>query len=643
MFTDMVDYSALAQANEAVALSVLEVHNRLLRPVFQRFLGREVKTAGDSFLVEFESALDATHCAVEIQRVLHEYNLNAETGRRINVRIGVHIGDVVRTNGDVLGDAVNIASRVEAVAPSGGICLTQQVYDQIQNKISNTLVKLPPTSLKNIRLPIGVYRVVQPWDAAGPEISVSGISAGRRLAVLPLANISPDPRDEYFADGLTEELISVLSQVQGLSVIARTSVVGYKIAPKSVAQVGVDLGVDSVLEGSVRKAGNRIRITLQLIDVGSQGHIWASSYNRELDDVFAIQADIAERTAQALQLEFAKAGVSRGKARPTSDLAAYDLYLRGLVASTEPKSRSIDEAARCFEEATKLDPGFAGAYAAWANVYVAASGDSLPMQQVMPRARELAARALELDPHSSEAHSALGNIAFQFDLNWRLAEEEFGKAIALNPSNVTAHRFFGLMLVALNRFDEAKDEYRRVTELDPGTTARSTLTWAESLSGNHDGAIADAERERDADPSSVANHVYLGLFYAAAGRRAEAEREANFPVAGATGVVRFDHALLEAVLGRPDAPRALLVEIERGVANVYASATDLATLYAALGEKTRALDLLEKDFREGDKTLWLYYHGVWFDSVRKDPRFVSLLRQYGLPVSPPGSSNGSSR
>jgi len=635
MFTDMVGYSTLAQVDEAASLDVLDRHNRLLRPVFQRFRGREVKTVGDAFLVEFDSALDAARCAVEIQRTLHEHNVSLDAGKRIRIRIGIHVGDVVRSNGDVLGDAVNIASRIHALAEPEGICLTQQVYDQVQNKISNPLVRLPPTSLKNIRVPVGVYKVVQSWDSPRAEVRVMGRSAGRRLAVLPLANISPDPKDEYFADGLTEELISVLSQVQGLSVIARTSVAPYKLAPKSVSQVGVDLGVDSVLEGSVRKAGSRIRITLQLIDVGSEGHIWASSYNRELDDVFAIQADIAERTAQALQLEFAKGNVNRGKTRPTSDLAAYDLYLRGLVASTQPAGKGVEEAARCFEQATKLDPAFAEAFAAWANLYVAASGYSLPMQQVMPRARELAARALELDPNSSDAHSALGNIAFQFDLDWRRAEEEFGKATTLNPSNVTAHRFFGLMLVALNRFDEAKDECRRVTALDPGTSARATLTWAEALSGNFAGAIAEAERERDADPSSAANHVYLGLYYVAAGRRADALKEAAFPVTRATELVRFDHALLDALVGKTDDPRALAADIERGEAKLYVSATDLATLYGALGERERALELLERDFREGDRTLWLYYHGAWFDSIRNDPRFLSLLRSYGLPVDPP--------
>ncbi len=632
MFTDMVGYTALAQDDEAEALTVLDRHNRLLRPIFEKFRGREVKTVGDAFLVEFESALDAARCAVEIQRTLHELNTAPGHGREIRLRIGIHVGDVVRTNGDVLGDAVNIASRIEALAEPEGICLTQQVFDQIQNKIANPLVKMPPTDLKNVRLPVGVYKVLQPWADRSSGSRSGGRRDGRHLAVLPLANISPDPRDEYFADGLTEELISVLSQVRGLSVIARTSVAPYKLAPKSVAQVGAELGVDSVLEGSVRKAGNRIRITLQLIDVESQGHVWATSYNREIDDVFAIQSDIAERTAQALKLEFARAGASAGRTKPTPDLAAYDLYLRGLVASRKPDGEGNDEAIRCFDQATRLDPNFAEAYAAWANLYVVASGEYMPMPEVMPRARELAARALALDPSSSDAHSSLGNIAFQFDQDWQRAEEEFGRAIALNASNVTAHRFFALMLVALDRFEEAEDEYRRVLQLDPGSESGGLLSWINLLQGKYDAAIAYAEEARDANPTGVSSHVALGLAYLGAGRIADARREADFPTTGAKANVVYDHALLNALVGRPEAARALAAEIERGEAKSYLSKSDLAMLYGALGEKTQALDLLEVAHREGDRVLWLYYHGPWFATVRDEPRFVALLRQYGLPV-----------
>jgi len=645
MFTDMVDYSALAQSDEAGALALLDLHNRLLRPIFQRFHGREVKTVGDAFLVEFESALDAARCALEVQRILHEHNASAPGDRQIRVRIGIHVGDVVPAKDDVLGDAVNIASRIQPLADPGGICLSQQAYDQVQNKIAVPIVRMPPVSLKNLRLPLTVYRIGPPGPVrpAAPEAGES--KRRREIAVLPLANISPDPTDGYFADGLTEELISVLSQVRGLCVIARTSVAPYKATPKTVAEIGAELGVGTILEGSVRKAGNRIRITLQLIDVATQQHIWSSSYNREIDDVFAVQSDIAERTAQALRLELTKSereGVAR---RPTRNLEAYDHYLRALVAMRQLRGSSefpalaesksqLAHAVGEFERATSLDPGFAEAFAAWANLYVAISGDVLPMREVMPRARELAERAIALDPDSSEAHAALANIVFQFDHDWARAEAEFGKAIALNPSNLDAHSFLGLMLFALGRFEEAKEEIRETIRLDPGGDHEGFLVWAEADAGNLKPAIDFAEEFYSKNPTSGSAHVHLGLVYLLAGRTADALREADKPIEGATDEVRFDHALLNALLGRTEAARAVVAAAEAGTFGMYVSPTYLAMMYSALGEKSRALDLLEKDFREGDHVLWLWYRGNFFDPIRDDPRFVALLRAYGLPTDP---------
>jgi adenylate cyclase len=633
MFTDMVGYSALAQVDESSALVMLERHNQLLRPLFSKFRGREIKTVGDAFLVEFESTLDAVRCALEIQRSLHDHNAASAGEGKIRIRIGIHVGDVVEVDGDLLGDAVNIASRIEPLADPEGISLTQQAYDQVQNKISTRFAKLPPVALKNIRLPMTVYRVVLPWSSEGAEGTNPRPVGGLNLAVLPLANISPDPNDEYFADGLTEELITQLSQVQDLTVIARTSVIPYKLAPKSIAQVGSELGVDTILEGSVRKAGQRIRITLQLIDVDSQRHLWASSYDRDIGDVFAVQTDIAERTAGALRLELTKARHPQVARKPTPDPVAYDVYLRGLVAASEPSAATVSEAIRYFEEATRLDPDFAEAFAAWANLYVMAAGDFLPMREAMPKARALVAKALELDPNSSDAHVALANIALQFDSDWGRAEAEFEKAISLNPSNAVACRFFSILLLVLERFEEAKEMCRRAIRLDPGRESlQGTLAWAEFDSGNVEAAFAYAEKSRDNEPTSVAKHVQLGLIYLAAGRTDDARREADVPLVDAADEERFDHALLNALVGRPEAARVVAAEVERGQAKSYTSATHLAMLYAAMGESSRALDLLEQDYRDGDRVLWLFHRGVFFDSIREDPRFVALLRRYGLVV-----------
>jgi adenylate cyclase len=302
MFTDMAGYTALGQENEHASLELLEGHRQLLRPLFSKHAGREIKTMGDAFLVEFHSALEATLCAIDIQSTVHSRNL--ERGEKLQVRVGIHVGDVVHQGNDVLGDAVNIASRIEPLAMPGGICLSEQVHDQIRNKVPYQLIKIQAGPLKNVRERFDVYKVVLPWDRSDAGAETSPRLDRRRVAVLPFVNISPDPADEYFADGMTEELISTMSRIRGLSVIARASVMGYKGGQKKISDVAKELEVGTVLEGSIRKAGNRLRITVQLIDSQTSDHRWAESYDRELRDVFAVQSEISKTVAEALEVQF---------------------------------------------------------------------------------------------------------------------------------------------------------------------------------------------------------------------------------------------------------------------------------------------------------------------------------------------------
>lgn len=236
MFTDMVGYSALSQSNESQALEVLQRHNDLLRPFFPKFNGREIKAIGDSFLVEFDSALDALKCAIEIQSFLHDYNASTSGQWKINLRVGIHLGDVIHRDMDVFGDAVNIASRIEPVAESQGICISGQMYDQVRNKVPQSLVKLEQRELKNIESPIDIYKIVMPWEKEAP-VKDQGYPSNR-IAIMPFASLSPDPNDEFFADGVTEEIISTVSGISGLSVISRQSIVGYKGTRKKVKEIG---------------------------------------------------------------------------------------------------------------------------------------------------------------------------------------------------------------------------------------------------------------------------------------------------------------------------------------------------------------------------------------------------------------------
>src|SRR5229473_8100234 len=263
MFTDMVDFTTISEKNEALALTLLEEHRKLLRPVFVRHEGLEVKTIGDGFLVEFPSALEAVRCALEIQQLMYRRNQSVPSERKILLRVAVHLGDVEHRDGDVYGDAVNIASRIQSLADPGGICITQQVFDHVRNNEEFRTVALGQNQLKNVHISTEVYRVLPPTERT--KLNEIEALEPRRIAALPLAILSSDQQNDYFADGLTEEIINTLSSIPELRVIARTSVMKYKQVNKSVGEIGRELKVGSVLEGSVRKAGSRLRISLQLI------------------------------------------------------------------------------------------------------------------------------------------------------------------------------------------------------------------------------------------------------------------------------------------------------------------------------------------------------------------------------------------
>jgi adenylate cyclase len=438
MFTDMVGFTALTQSDEAQSLAVLERHNKLLRPIFSKYRGREVKTIGDSFLVEFDSALDATNCAVEVQRFLHDYNISSRDEWKIALRIGVHLGDVVRSGDDILGDAVNIASRLQPLAEPEGVCISEQVYDQVRNKIPEALVKLEPHDLKGVRFAVDAYKVVMPWNHG---TAPSRTQADRnRVAVLPFANMSPDPNDEYFADGMTEELIDRLAQVKGLEVIARTSVMSYKKKEKNVLEIARELEAGSVVEGSVRKAGNRVRVTAQLINGATQGHVWSSHYDGSLDDIFAVQSEIAEKVAGELKVQLLQSEKKALEKKPTQNMEAYSEFLRGRELLREGSEPSLRQALEIFERAVELDPSFARAFEGQAECLVTLANDGYePYQETNARGEHLAKRSLELDPDLAEAHATLAYVYFGED-RVISCEVEAKRALELNPNISDAYR-----------------------------------------------------------------------------------------------------------------------------------------------------------------------------------------------------------
>ena len=633
----MVGYTTMTQLDESLAMEVLEKHTRMLRPFFPRFNGREVKALGDSFLVEFESALDALRCAIEIQSYLHDYNMSSKEGRKIMLRIGIHLGDVIHQGGDVFGDAVNIASRIEPIADPEGVCVSEQIFAQVRNKIPQPFVKLGPKDLKNVQFPIDVYKVQMPWEESSSSTMELRLPTNR-IAILPFANISPDPHDEYFADGMTEELISTMSKVAGLRVIARTSVVGYKNSQKKIDQIAKELGVGTVLEGSVRKAGDRLRITVQLIEARTSDHLWAESYDRDLKDVFAIQSDISKTVVEALKVRLLSTEKKDIERRPTESVEAYQAYLKGRYHLNQDTKDDYSEAKKYLEEAVKLDPRFALAYAGISDYYHGVSHYNwLSPEEAFPVMKEKAIKALEIDPRLAEGHAALGAVYFHYEWKWGDAEKEFIRAIELKPSYVSAYDMYSYLLAVMGRNEESYEQQKVKYELSPEYGTRgwgAGLSWAALRVGRTKEGIARLEEIVRADPDSAVLHDSLGFAYYHASKVEDAINEVSKAVALSRGDIFFkaDLALLLALAGRNEEADSILKELTEASKNTYVSDVQIGHIQYCLGRHDEAFENIEKAFarRAIDlpdiRTSLLPYVAEF----RADPRWVSIETRMGL-------------
>jgi adenylate cyclase len=629
MFTDMVGFTTSAQDDEAQALLLLREQEQILRPLFAVNRGREIKSTGDGFLVEFDSALRAVQCAIAVLQRLRMRNAQAGV-RPIEVRISVHLGDVEERGGDIFGDAVNVASRMVPIAPPGGVCISRAVYDLVRNKLADSFEPVHSVKLKGVHVPVQLFRLVAPREIVQVPAHEP---VGTRLAVLPLVNISPDPADEYLADGLTEELIGTLSRIAELRVIARTSVGQYKSTSKPIAQIAAELDVGTVLEGSVRKAGHRLRIALQLVDARTQERLWGDTFDRELTDVLAIQTEVAERTAAALRLDLLATAREALARRPTLNVTAYTFYLRGIHSARKSTDQGHREAIQYLEQAVESDPQFSPAHSYLANEYLGLSGESLAPSEALPRAKELVDVALALDPESSEAHTAWGNLAMQLDQDWRAAETAFKKAIVLNPSNAEAHYWYAILLIALRRFGEAKVELRKAVELEPlWRHLKRWLAEADLRAGDISSATALLEEEREASPNDLGARVRLGLLYAMAGRLEEARKEMGEIPRPTRPFDALDWADLCFYLGRPDEVRRLVADLESEAKLHYIPTVVIAALYARLGETMKCLEQLERGYQRWDRGLWLDCQSHLFDPVRKQQRFQVMLTRLKVPA-----------
>ncbi len=639
MFTDIVGYTAMSQRDEKQALRILENHNDMLRPIFAKHGGTEVKTIGDSFLVEFASALAATECAIEIQQRLAEVNRSRKDSP-VMLRIGLHLGDVIRRGNDIFGDAVNIASRIEPLAEPGGICLSEEVYSVIRNKIAYPIEMVPAVSLKNVELPMNVY-TIRSLSGAGEERGILKDGA-TRLAVLPLSNISPDPKDAYFADGMTEELITVLSQVQGLRVIARTSVEPYSKRDKSVAQIARELRVGSVMEGSVRMARDRIRVTVQLINGKTEEHLWSEKYDRRLDDIFEIQTDIAKQVANSLRVKLLPNELDRIESRAPVNASAYSAYLKGRALLVSRTEADLKEAKEIFESALALDPAYAPAYSGLADAYMFLGdySSAIPLSTAERQARELVSKSLEINPDLAEAQATLG-VLLAREYDFEGAEKELRRAISLNPSYSNAHNWLGQFVLAeQGRYRECLEELHLAELADPLSIVVlvNELSWLLLFEANLEQAalkLAKASQLYPEHPMTTNANVFFQLVSRNYSRAIDLSLEAIEH--GELAHTSFLMAWLVTAyseIGNREEARKWLARVEELPEGTPYRSVLLTLAYGGLDEANGFFIWARRAIEE--KTM-SFGHLRLIDreiptvrNVRQDPRFIELFRKVGL-------------
>ncbi len=600
MFTDIVGYTALMSKDESAAIKLLQKNGEIQAPLAKQHNGEFIKEMGDGTLLSFNSALDAVRCALKIQQASKDWP-------NLKLRIGIHIGDTLFKNGDIFGDGVNVASRIEALAKPGEVYISQQVQHIVRNQSDFEVDFIGEKQLKNVGHPIGVYSIKtkgQPAETittpsyreSNPEI--------KSIAVLPFSNMSTDEEQEYFCDGIAEDILNDLTQISNIQTVARTSSFAFKGKHEDIRDIGSKLGAHTIIDGSVRKAGNQLRITAQLINVVDGYQLWSERYDRALEDVFAIQEEIATNIVHALKIQLNESEIhALGKVK-TRDFQAYDFYLRGREYFHRGQHKDVLYASEMFSRAIEKDPNYALAYAGLADCHSYLFMYFENKQENIQQSTIASEKAIELDPELAEAHTARG-LAISLKKQYELAAVEFERAIELNPNLYEAYYFYARNCRQEGDIEKATSLFEKALEVRPEDYQSATFLVSAYSKLN---LSVDARNATRLAIQLIEKHLLL-----------DADDARALCLGGSMLVSTGDteRALSMAVHARsiePNDPRVLY---------------NIACIYSLAGEIEQALDCFELAIGSGYASREWIDNDVDLDPIRNKTRFQQVIEKLG--------------
>ncbi len=635
MFTDIVGYTALMGEDEQKAFDLLRKNRHIQQSLIKQFNGIWIKEIGDGVLASFPTVTDAVRCATSIQQ-------SCTNIPDLKLRIGIHLGEVVFENNDVFGDGVNIASRLQALAPIGGIWVSESVHKNVSNKKGIETKFIREEFLKNVKEKVHIYEVnIENFDRehinnSFADQKTSNINLEKSIAVLPFVNMSNDPDQEYFSDGITEEILNSLTHLKELRVAGRTSSFHFKGKNIDVRKIGQKLNVQTVLEGSIRKQGTRLRITVQLINVQDGYHLWSERYDRELDDIFAVQDEIALAITEKLKITLLEHEIAIINKKPTENKEAYDLYLKGRF-NLNRRGPGIKSALEYFQQAANLDPEFALAYTGMADAYaILAFYCVMPPHEAMPKAKQNAEKAIKLNTSHVEAYTSLAFINTFYDWNWAEAKKRFKLVFELNPNYAPAHYWYSYYLGFVERNSEGSinEAKKAAIELEPLVPfSHHVLSMMLINAGRYEEAMLEGNMVIELDSNSSPGFRSLGLSLAGLQRYQESIEALKKSVLFSN---RHPWPLVElcwvySLAGNQTEAQNILDELIIRSETEYISKLFMSGAAYFSKNHDKAFEYLEMAFDQRDGALLAMNTWPLCAYIRNDPRYQPFIKRMNFP------------